>query len=70
MTYEELFQEVKTLFQKADVSEIKEHIAFQFNIEDEEAGGAFYVEVRMVSFLWSHMSIMTEMQCLSARQRY
>lgn len=30
----------------ADVSDIHEHLAFQFNIEDEEAGGAFYVEVK------------------------
>lgn len=30
----------------ADVSDIKEHLAFQFNIEDEQAGGAFYVEVK------------------------
>ena len=44
MTYEELFQEVKTLFQKADVSEIKEHIAFQFNIEGE-GEGIFYAEI-------------------------
>ena len=30
----------------ADVSDIHEHLAYQFNIEDEEAGGAFYVEVK------------------------
>lgn len=30
----------------ADVSDIHEHLAFQFNIEDKEAGGAFYVEVK------------------------
>lgn len=30
----------------ADVSDIKEHLAYQFNIEDEEAGGIFYVEVK------------------------
>lgn len=30
----------------ADVSDIHEHLAFEFNIEDEEAGGAFYVEVK------------------------
>lgn len=30
----------------ADVSDIQEHLAFQFNIEDEEAGGIFYVEVK------------------------
>ena len=29
-----------------DVSDIHEHLAYQFNIEDEEAGGSFYVEVK------------------------
>ena len=28
------------------MSDIHEHLAFQFNIEDQEAGGAFYVEVK------------------------
>ncbi len=28
------------------MSDIHEHLAYQFNIEDEEAGGAFYVEVK------------------------
>ena len=44
MTYEELMTEIKRIFQKADVSKIKEHIAYQFNIEGE-AEGAFYVEI-------------------------
>ncbi len=46
MTYAELFYEIKGKFMGADVSDIHEHLAFQFNIEDEEAGGAFYVEVK------------------------
>lgn len=46
MTYADFFYEIKGKFMGADVSDIKEHLAFQFNIEDEEAGGAFYVEVR------------------------
>ncbi|MCI9189332.1 MAG: SCP2 sterol-binding domain-containing protein [Lachnospiraceae bacterium] len=46
MTYAEFFYEFKGKFMGADVSDIKEHLAFQFNIEDEEAGGAFYVEVK------------------------
>lgn len=29
-----------------DVSDIQEHLAYQFNIEDEEAGGIFYVEAK------------------------
>lgn len=46
MTYADLFYEIKGKFMGADVSDIHEHLAFQFNIEDEEAGGAFYVEVK------------------------
>lgn len=46
MTYADLFYEIKGKFMGADVSDIREHLAFQFNIEDEEAGGAFYVEVK------------------------
>lgn len=46
MTYAEFFYEIKGKFMGADVSDIHEHLAFQFNIEDEEAGGAFYVEVK------------------------
>ena len=46
MTYAELFYEIKGTFMGADVSDIHEHLAYQFNIEDEEAGGSFYVEVK------------------------
>ncbi|MGN0376139.1 MAG: SCP2 sterol-binding domain-containing protein [Suilimivivens sp.] len=46
MTYAEFFSEIKNKFMGADVSDIKEHLAYQFNIEDEEAGGIFYVEVK------------------------
>lgn len=45
MTYEETFQEIKDLFMKADVSNITEHLAYQFNIEGE-AEGIFYAEVK------------------------
>ena len=45
MTYVELFQKVKDMFSKADVSGIKEHLAFQFNITGE-GEGAFYAEVK------------------------
>lgn len=44
MKYEELVSKIKAQFVKADVSQIKGHIAYQFNIEGE-AEGAFYVEV-------------------------
>ena len=46
MTYAEFFSEMKGKFMMADVSDIDEHLAYQFNIEDEEAGGIFYVEVK------------------------
>ena len=45
MTYAEYFSYVKTLFMNADVSDIKEHLAYQFNITGE-ASGIFYVEVK------------------------
>lgn len=46
MTYAEFFYEIKNKFMGADVSDIKEHLAYQFSIEDGEAGGIFYVEVK------------------------
>ena len=46
MPYADFFYEIKGKFMGADVSDIHEHLAYQFNIEDEEAGGAFYVEVK------------------------
>lgn len=46
MTYAEFFYEIKNRFMGTDVSDIQEHLAYQFCIEDEEAGGAFYVEVK------------------------
>lgn len=46
MTYADFFYDIKGKFMGADVSDIHEHLAFEFNIEDEEAGGAFYVEVK------------------------
>lgn len=45
MTYAEFFAEVKSRFMEADVSDITEHLAFQFNITGE-ASGIFYVEVK------------------------
>ena len=45
MTYAEYFSSVKTEFMGADVSDIKEHLAYQFNITGE-ASGIFYVEVK------------------------
>ena len=45
MTYSEYFASVKTQFMGADVSDIKEHLAFQFNVQGESSG-IFYVEVK------------------------
>ena len=45
MTYEEVFATVKENFKEADVSSIKEHLAYQFNITGE-GEGIFYAEVR------------------------
>lgn len=46
MTYADFFYEIKNRLMRADVSDIQEHLAFQFNIEDENADGIFYVEVK------------------------
>lgn len=45
MTYAEYFSKVKSEFMGADVSDITEHLAYQFNITGE-ASGIFYVEVK------------------------
>lgn len=45
MTYADMFSKVKGLFMESDVSDISEHLAFQFNITGE-AEGIFYAEVR------------------------
>ena len=45
MTYADFFAEIKGKFMEADVSDIHEHLAYQFNIKGE-AGGIFYVEVK------------------------
>lgn len=45
MTYADLFSQIKTQFMGADVSDITEHLAYQFNITGE-AEGIFYVEVK------------------------
>lgn len=44
MKYEELVAKIKEQFMKADVSQVNEHISYQFNIEGE-AEGAFYAEI-------------------------
>ncbi len=45
MTFEEIVTKVRATFKNADVSGIKEHLAYQFDIIGEGAG-AFYAEVK------------------------
>ena len=45
MTYADMFSEVKGMLAGADVSDIHEHLAYQFNIIGE-AEGIFYAEVK------------------------
>lgn len=45
MTYADIFSEIKTQFMHADVSDITEHLAYQFNIIGD-GEGIFYVEVK------------------------
>ena len=45
MTYAEFFSEMKGKFMEADVSNIQEHLEFQFNITGE-AGWIFYIEIK------------------------
>lgn len=46
MKYADFFYEIKNKFMGTDVSDIHEHLSFQFDIEDPECGGIFYVEVK------------------------
>lgn len=45
MTYAEMFSKVKGMMMEADVSNVDEHLAFQFNVTGE-AEGIFYAEVK------------------------
>ncbi|MCM1498406.1 MAG: SCP2 sterol-binding domain-containing protein [Clostridium sp.] len=45
MTYEEVFEKFKNQFKDTDVSNVKEHLAYQFNITGE-GEGSFYAEVK------------------------
>lgn len=44
MTYEQIVEEMRKLIAKKDVSKVKEHLAYQFNITGE-GEGIFYLEV-------------------------
>lgn len=45
MTYADMFSKVKEMLAGADVSDIHEHLAYQFNVTGE-AEGIFYAEVK------------------------
>lgn len=45
MTYAEYFEGVKAKFAGVDVSDITEHLAYQFNVTGEE-NGSFYMEIK------------------------
>lgn len=45
MKYAEFFAQIKGKFLEADVSDVMEHLSYQFNITGE-AEGIFYVEVK------------------------
>lgn len=45
MTFSEYFASVKETFRETDVSDLTEHLAYQFNVTGE-AAGIFYVEVK------------------------
>ena len=45
MTYADMFSRVKGMLVGADVSDIHEHLAYQFNVTGE-AEGIFYAEVK------------------------
>lgn len=44
MTYEEIVSKARELYENVDASDIREHIAYQFNITGE-GEGAFYLEI-------------------------
>lgn len=45
MTYHEYVEKIQKQFAGKDVSHIKDHLAYQFNIKGE-GEGAFYVEIK------------------------
>lgn len=45
MKYAEFFSMIKGKFMETDVSDVAEHLSYQFNMTGEE-GGIFYVEVK------------------------
>ena len=45
MTYEEIVAQAKSIYESADASKVKEHVAIQFDIKGE-GEGAFYLEIK------------------------
>lgn len=46
MTFQTYFKKFKDTFAGVDVSDITDHLAYQFTLTDKDAGGVFYVEVK------------------------
>ena len=44
MTYHELVEKAKEVYEHADASEVRGHLAVQFNVTGE-GEGAFYIEI-------------------------
>lgn len=44
MTYRVMFNKAKRLMKGVDASSVKEHVAYQFNVEGD-GEGIFYVEI-------------------------
>lgn len=45
MTYEEIVEKIREIVQEKDISMVKEHLAYQFNIVGE-GEGRFYLEIK------------------------
>lgn len=45
MTYQEIVEKAKEIYENADAGKVKEHVAIQFNVTGEGAG-AFYLEIK------------------------
>lgn len=46
MTFIEAYEKIKLAMEKSDAADIKGHLAIQVNINDEDAQGIMYIEVK------------------------
>ena len=63
MTFETVFQTVKEIFMKADVSKVDEHFSLT---SQDKAKASFMRKQRTAGFMWSLTNTMTGMQFSSA----